>query len=314
MKRPQFLERVPTTALVIVFLIIAVAMIPLGFYLGQTAQTANDAKNVAEQQRDQATTKADQGKTLAQQVQAACAAGGSTEASLQSLGACHQATVVQQTQTPIPGPPGQNGSPGENGSNGANGRGIVSSAIVNGDLVLTYNQTPLTQDVGHIVGQSGTNGADGRGITGEQLVGNDLVLSFSQAPFTQDVGAVVGPAGVNGKDGAVGATGSNGVNGADGCSITGTSVSSAGDLLVTYGAQSACGANGSQTVDLGSVRGPAGDPGPTGATGAQGPPPASYIVEVPDTLGAYTKENCVETSTSPPSDSYTCAPVSTTGG
>src|ERR1700752_4326731 len=209
MRKPQFLDRVPTTALIIVLVVFGLAMIPLGFYLGQTAQTATNQRDTAVQQRDQATTKADQGKTLAQQVQAACAAGGSTEQQLQSLGACHQATVVQQTQTPLPGPPGQNGT---NGSNGTNG----------------------------------TNGADGRSITGEQLVGNDLVLSFNQAPFTQDVGAVVGPAGTNGKDGQPGTAGTNGANGADGCSITGTSVSSAGDLLVTYGAQTACGTNASQ--------------------------------------------------------------------
>src|ERR1700752_432821 len=249
MRKPQFLDRVPTTALIIVLVVFGLAMIPLGFYLGQTAQTATNQRDTAVQQRDQATTKADKGKTLAQQVQAACAAGGSTEQQLQSLGACHQETVVQQTQTPIPGPHGQNGTNGSNGTNSDNGRGIVSTAIVNGDLVLTYNQAPLTEDVGHIVGQNrtnGTNGADGRSITGEQLVGNDLVLSFNQAPFTQDVGAVVGPAGTNGKDGQPGTAGTNGANGADGCSITGTSVSSAGDLLVTYGAQTACGTNASQ--------------------------------------------------------------------
>lgn len=310
MKKPQFLDRVPTLALIIVLVVFALAMIPLGYYLGQAGQSATSQRDAAVQQGNQATTKADQGKTLAQQVQIACAAGGSAEQQLQALGACHQATVVQQTQTPVPGPAGQNGTNGSNGANGSNGRGIVSTALVNGDLILSYNQVPLTQDVGHVVGQPGATGSNGRGITDEALIGNDLVLSFSDGT-SKDVGPVVGPVGKDGQTGTPGTNGSNGTNGTngvDGCSIASTAVSSAGDLLITYGAQAACGANASKTVDLGTVQGPTGPPGAQGAKGDQGPPPASYTIEVPNTLGGYTKETCTETSTSPPSDSYTCAP------
>lgn len=308
----KLLERVPTNALIVVLMVFALAMIPLGFYLGQTAQTATADKNAADQRATQASTKADQGKTLAQQVAAACAAGGATAQQLTVLGACHQATVVQQPTTPIPGPAGQNGTNGTNGQNGQPGRGIVSTALVNGDLVLTYTDSK-TQDVGHVVGEPGATGAAGRGITDEALIGNDLVLSFSDGT-SKDVGPVVGPVGTSGKDGT---NGTNGTNGADGCSVVSVNVSTAGDLLVTYGAQTACGTRANQTFDLGSVRGPAGVQGQQGQQGEKGdpgPPPQSYTLMVPKAIppGSYTTETCTETSTSPPSDQYTCSP--TTGG
>jgi hypothetical protein len=98
---------------------------------------------------------------------------------------------------------------------------IVSTAIVNGHLIVTYRNPAQTIDLGRVTGirgprgktgasgkpaptitpspgQSGQTGADGRGITGA-LVTTDghLVLSFTDNT-TQDVGVVVGK---DGKDG-----------------------------------------------------------------------------------------------------------------
>lgn len=58
------------------------------------------------------------------------------------------------------GSPGLNGTNGTNGTNGAAGRGISSTAIVGGHLVVTYTDSS-TLDVGQVVGTNGTNGTNG---------------------------------------------------------------------------------------------------------------------------------------------------------
>jgi len=52
----------------------------------------------------------------------------------------------------------------------------------------------------------GGGGTAGRGITDAEIVGNDLVLTFDQAPLTENVGRVVGFNGNNGTNGTNGAT------------------------------------------------------------------------------------------------------------
>jgi hypothetical protein len=101
---------------------------------------------------------------------------------------------------------------------------IVSTAIVNAHLMVTYRNPAQTVDLGRVAGargprgktgvsgkpaptitpSPGRSGPAGRGITGA-LVTTDghLLLSFTD-DTTQDVGVVVGPAGADGKDGTNG--------------------------------------------------------------------------------------------------------------
>lgn len=86
----------------------------LGFFLTRGAVNTEDAnaalqgdKVVLEEQRD---ATAEQATTLADQVAAACSAGGVTAEELLRVGACQQAQQVRAE--PIPGIPGPRGEPG----------------------------------------------------------------------------------------------------------------------------------------------------------------------------------------------------------
>ncbi len=80
----------------------------MGWLITATASTAVDDKVTAEDQRD---ATAQQAGTLADQVAAACAAGGETAAELIRRGACAQAAQVQVDPTPQPGPRGPGPTP-----------------------------------------------------------------------------------------------------------------------------------------------------------------------------------------------------------
>jgi hypothetical protein len=187
--------------------------------------------------------------------------------------------------TPSAGARGEKGDTGPSGASGASGldgRGIITSAIVNNHLVLTYT-SGTRLDVGRVVGPKGATGASG-------------------SPGAS------GPAGASGASG----TGKPGSDGADGRGIKSTDINSAGHLAVTY--------TDGTTADLGAVVGPAGQNGSDGAdgkSGAAGSPPASFTFTVPGVLGD-TTYLCTPDGESGPGaqPSYSCAaqPTSTPSG
>jgi hypothetical protein len=141
--------------------------------------------------------------------------------------------------TPQAVPPGPSGA---QGATGPAGRGITGTAIVTGDLVISYSDN-TTEDKGHVVGADGLAGPAGRGITGSTIANGHLVLSYSDST-SLDVGQVVG------KDGAAGTPG-RGVQSSDG---------SSGRLLITY--------TDGTTQDAGPLPpGPKGDKGDPGTPG-----------------------------------------------
>jgi hypothetical protein len=97
---------------------------------------------------------------------------------------------VVQPPTPEQGPAGERGPAG---------RGIAGTAIVDGRLIVAFDDG-TTRDVGAVVGQPGANGPAGRGVLGTAIVAGRLVLSYSDGT-TEDVGQVVG---TDGDDGAPG--------------------------------------------------------------------------------------------------------------
>jgi hypothetical protein len=132
---------------------------------------------------------------------------------------------------PVVQPP--NPERGPQGDRGPAGRGIAGTAIVDGRLLIAYDDG-TSRDVGPVVGQPGANGPAGRGVAGTAIVAGRLVLSYSDGT-TEDVGQVVG---TDGDDGAPG----RGV----------TSVAAVdGRLIVTY--------SDGTTQDAGPL--PAGPPG-----------------------------------------------------
>ncbi|NUR80730.1 MAG: hypothetical protein HOQ21_09840 [Dermatophilaceae bacterium] len=105
--------------------------------------------------------------------------------------------VRQLGGVPIVQPPTPERGP--QGDQGPAGRGIAGTAIVDGRLLIAYDDG-TSRDVGPVVGQPGANGADGRGVIGTAIVAGRLVLSYSDSS-TEDVGQVVG---TDGDDGAPG--------------------------------------------------------------------------------------------------------------
>lgn len=89
-----------------VLAVVVLAALGVGYLVTTTSTTAQTDKQVAVGQRD---ATAQQATTLADQVAAACAAGGATAADLQRVGACQQAAQVQSTPVPVPGPKGDQG-------------------------------------------------------------------------------------------------------------------------------------------------------------------------------------------------------------
>lgn len=88
---------------------------------------------------------------------------------------------------------------GPQGEPGPAGRGIAGTALVEGRLLVAFDDG-TSRDVGPVVGQPGATGAPGRGVVGTAIVGGRLVVSYSDST-TEDVGQVVG---TDGDDGAPG--------------------------------------------------------------------------------------------------------------
>lgn len=202
---------------------------------------------------------------------------------LRSMGA----TPVASPPAPVTGQPGPSGATGPSGPTGPAGRGITSTVITGGHLIVAYTDGSTT-DEGQVVGH------DGVGVTSSVVNGSGhLILTYSNGSV-DDVGAVVGPAG---------ATGAAGSNGATGCGIASVGVNG-GNLVVNYTGTTCT----TTTATVGPL--PAGPPGPTGpagATGATGPPPYSWTWT--DELG--TKYACTENPDDPPGTStptYVCNP------
>lgn len=146
--------------------------------------------------------------------------------------ACQLATSI--------GKRGPQGPQGERGPAGEDGRGIASTAIEDGRLVVTYTDG-TSRDVGRVVGQQGPQGEQGsagRGITGTSIADGALTVSYSDGS-TETLGQVVG---------------------ADGRGIDSVSAED-GQLVITY-------TDGTETT-AGPL--PQGPPGPTGERGPRGP-------------------------------------------
>lgn len=77
---------------------------------------------------------------------------------------------------------------------GPEGRGVTTTKIVNGELVLSYSDG-TTANVGPVVGVPGADGTPGRGITSTTVADGRLIVVYSDNT-TSDLGPVVGPAGV----------------------------------------------------------------------------------------------------------------------
>lgn len=213
---------------------------------------------------------------------------GTTKQVLRSL-----PTAVQTEVSAAAGPAGAQGSPGQpgrngtNGSTGSTGRGIVSTRITGGDLLVSYTDHTTT-NAGHVQGATGTAGRPGRGITGTAIADQQLVVTYTDGS-SKPLGRVVGPAGATGAVGAAGSNGTDGANGADGTNgqdgaaglngkdgangTNGTdgrgiaSLDEHDDLLsVTY--------TDGTTAVVGPL--PSGPPGAAGKDGSPGYPPAGF--------------------------------------
>lgn len=105
--------------------------------------------------------------------------------------------VTRLGGVPVVQPP--SASQGPPGERGRDGRGIAGTAIVDGRLLIAYDDG-TSRDVGPVVGQPGATGSAGRGVVGTAIAAGRLVLSYSDGT-TEDVGQVVG---TDGDDGAPG--------------------------------------------------------------------------------------------------------------
>lgn len=143
--------------------------------------------------------------------------------------------LQQNNIAPVPTPSGAQGLPGEKGDTGAAGRGIVSSAVSDNHLILTYTDGARV-DVGPVVGPPGPAGRSG----------------------------AAGSPGAPGAAGADGSAGKNGADGKNGRGIASATIDTAGHLVVAY--------SDGTTADLGRVVGPAGEDGRTGPSGPAGEP------------------------------------------
>lgn len=113
--------------------------------------------------------------------------------------------TATQVVTGRAGTAGDDGQPGADGAAGEDGRGIVSTRLEAGRLLVVYSDGQ-TRDVGPVVGEPGDPGVDGeagqdgvdgdagRGITGTTVADGRLLVTYTDGA-TADLGAVVGPAG-----------------------------------------------------------------------------------------------------------------------
>ncbi|MCW2900913.1 MAG: hypothetical protein JWO67_3178 [Streptosporangiaceae bacterium] len=167
---------------------------------------------------------------------------------VKSLGRVPAVSPAMPIRAPAPAD-GRNGADGAPGAAGVAGRGIVSTAMRGGHLVVQLSDG-TTNDVGQVAGGSGLAGASGVSIVSSSLFGGHLVLAYSDG-HSSDVGQVVGQPG---KDGLAGPPG--------------RSVRSAGNasghLVITY--------SDGTSDDLGPI--------PGGKEGAPGSPPADFTFSV----------------------------------
>lgn len=187
--------------------------------------------------------------------------------------------------TPVvqPGPPGAAGEPGKPG------RGITSTSLAGGHLIVAYTDG-ATQDVGQVEGAAG---AAGRSITGTAVVADALIVTYSDGT-SANAGQVVGP---------------QGAAGAAGRSVAAVAVNAASHLVVSYSDGTASDAGPLPPGPAGPP-GPTGPAGPTGATGPPGPtgapghPPAGWTWT--DTAGR--QQQCTRDAGSPDTaPTYTCS-------
>lgn len=181
--------------------LLGIILLGLTSYLVWSQIHANDRANTAEQSQQNAISTS---KSLADQVIAACNAGGTAAEQLDAIGACSRARQIQST----PGPAGATGDRGPMGPVGPAGpQGIPGQTGRPGNTGNT-GATGATGSPG-VAGRDGATGATG-----------------SQGQPGQDgqTGAVgpAGPAGKDGQDGApgpvgpAGPAGPPGQNGSDG--------------------------------------------------------------------------------------------------
>lgn len=131
---------------------------------------------------------------------------------------------------------------GVDGGEGPPGRGIIGTAIRDGQLVVAYSDG-TTVDVGRVTGEAGPEGPAGRGIAGFDLASGRLVIRFDDGTSV-DLGPIIGPEG-------------RGIDDVDG---------SSGRLLVTL--------TDGEVIDAGPL-----PEGPRGPEGAQGEPAPSVQSE-----------------------------------
>jgi hypothetical protein len=205
--------------------LVVLALIFTSIYLtarGNASQVSADSAN------SKVTAVQSQAAPLAGQVQSVCDQGGAGATELNNAGACTQASKVQSAIAE----PGPTGPTGPAGPAGGNGRGIASTHLLNGDLVIDYSDGS-SADVGTVTGPTGVGGKDGRGITASAIVGQDLVVTYSDGT-SSDLGTVVGSAGSAGATGAQGAAGDPGPTGTAGVGVASVVINSSGHLIVTY--------------------------------------------------------------------------------
>lgn len=99
--------------------------------------------------------------------------------------------VVSEELAANPPPPGPSGQPGDDGQPGQDGRGIASTIITDGHLLVTYSDGE-TVDLGQVVGADGTPGKDGtNGVDGRGIASIDCDLVVGSITVTYSDGEVV---------------------------------------------------------------------------------------------------------------------------
>ncbi|MER7078125.1 MULTISPECIES: hypothetical protein [Bacteria] len=262
MRRPQWMTWARARALVLGAVVVWAAWLTWSLAdRSHTAEQETGRADSAEQRLDQ----------LADDVARACAQGGDAAARLGA--ACVSAEQAQrEPRTPA------------DGADGADGRGVTSTSIRGGQLIVTYSDG-TTADVGPVAGQPGTPGAQGRGIVASVVDDGALVLIYSDGT-RETVGRIVGRPGADGTDG-------RGI-----ADVTADD----GRLIVTY-------TDGSRE-DAGPLPpGPQGEPGQQGQRGEPGPDcPTGYelqpVLYLAASGGTAPGMGCVATdaSTTPPTE------------
>lgn len=210
-------DRRKTRRLRMVAAVGVVAAIVSAAYLFGQRNRADDATATAQQATAE---KVD----FAEQIRNECNAGRLTGP------ICPAAAAAAATPTPTPTP--------------KDGRGIVSTAISDGHLLVTYTDG-VVDDVGQV------QGAPGRGIASTTITDGRLIVTFDGGAV-RDLGQVVGPDGADGDDGT---------DGEPGRSIA-TVGQDDGRLIITY--------DDGTTTDAGPL--------PQGPKGDTGQPPAGWTV------------------------------------